>query len=449
MEDRAIVAALAAGDPAGIAAAYDTYAKTVYGYCRWMLREPAEAAEATRDTFVVAAAGTPADPGCLRSWFFATARGECLRRPSLVRGASAHAADLEGATGAAGAGEGKREAERAELRALIPATLAELEPEQREAVVLSLWHDLDDADLAAVFGVSRPEAYALASGGRGQLEKALSTLRTARTGRAACPELGTLLADWDGRLTIDTLHLARRHIEQCRTCAAGKRGKLRPEALARLLPLPALPAGLREPVLELCAGTAADAADAAEAGSWGVGALAVAASLGGAAGAAALAGWSKARGHPRVAAAVAVVAIAAAVSVPVRAAGSVHAIRPLVPRAITGTFTSASAPVPAGGGASVGTGTSRSPSPSSQPTAVAGLAPSPWSPPEPSPSRSPRPSRSASPKASPSSSSPSPSPSPSSSPTPTHTRSPSPSKSPSPTSSSSSTPSPSPSPSTT
>ena len=275
MEDRAIVAALAAGDPAGIAAAYDTYAKTVYGYCRWMLREPAEAAEATRDTFVVAAAGTPADPGCLRSWFFATARGECLRRPSLVRGASAHAADLEGATGAAGAGEGKREAERAELRALIPATLAELEPEQREAVVLSLWHDLDDADLAAVFGVSRPEAYALASGGRGQLEKALSTLRTARTGRAACPELGTLLADWDGRLTIDTLHLARRHIEQCRTCAAGKRGKLRPEALARLLPLPALPAGLREPVLELCAGTAADA------GSRGVGALAVAANLGG------------------------------------------------------------------------------------------------------------------------------------------------------------------------
>src|SRR6266702_7520311 len=84
MDDREIVAALAAGDPAGIAAAYDTYAGPVYGYCRWMLREPAEAAEAARDTFVIAAGGVPADPGFLRSWFFATARGECLRRPSLV-----------------------------------------------------------------------------------------------------------------------------------------------------------------------------------------------------------------------------------------------------------------------------------------------------------------------------------------------------------------------------
>jgi DNA-directed RNA polymerase specialized sigma24 family protein len=225
MDDREIVAALAAGDLAGIAAAYDTYAGPVYGYCRWMLREPAEAAEAARDTFVIAADGVPANPGLLRSWFFATARGECLRRPSLVRGEPVEAAVLEDASGAAGTGMDKREAERAELRALIPATLAQLGPEQREAVVLSLWHDLDDADLAAVFGVSRPEAYTMASGGRGQLEKALGTPRLARTGRAACPELATVLADWDGRLTMDTLHRASRHVEQCQTCAAAMRGQ--------------------------------------------------------------------------------------------------------------------------------------------------------------------------------------------------------------------------------
>ncbi len=424
MEDREIVAALAAGDPAGIAAAYDTYAGPVYGYCRWMLREPAEAAEAARDTFVIAAGGVPADPGFLRSWFFATARGECLRRPSLVRGEPVEAAVLEGAGGAAGAGADKREAERAELRALIPATLARLGPEQREAVVLSLWHDLDDADLAAVFGVSRPEAYTMASGGRGQLEKALGTLRLARTGRAACPELATVLADWDGRLTMDTLHRAGRHVEQCQTCAAAKRGKLRPEALARLLPLAALPAGLREQVLELCASPAPEAVAYREQVRERAGRLP-------------RARWSKARRHPRVAAAVAVVAVAVAVGVPVMAAGSVHGIRPLVPQASAGAFSGASAPVPAGGGASVGTGTSRSPSPSSQPTAAARLTPSVWSPPEPSPSLSARPSRSPSAKPSPSpspSSSPSgsPSPSPSSSPTPTPTRTRSPSPSPSP-----------------
>ena len=478
MEDREIVAAIAAGDPDGIAAAYDTYAKSVYGYCRWMLREPGEAAGAVQDTFVLATTALT-DPGFLRSWFFATARGECLRRPSLIRGGSIGAAgdvaEVEGAGGAAGAGEDKREAERAELRALIPAALAEFEPEEREAIVLSLWHGLDDADLATVFGVSRPEAYAMASGGRTQLEKALSTLRIARSGRAECPELGALLADWDGRLTIDTLHLAGRHTEQCQTCTAGRRGKLRPEVLARLLPLPALPAGLREQVLELCAGTAPEAIAYREQVRERAGALsparfppeagrpvarravtgravarravtgrAVAASLGGAAGAAVLAGWSKTRGHPRVAAAVVVIAVAAAVSVPVMATGSAHVPRTLIPQAGSGTFSSAGGPPPAGGGASAGTGTGRSPSSSPQPTAAARLTPSEWSPPQPSPTRSARPSKSASPTPSPSSSSPSPSPSPSSpSPTPTHTRPASPPPTPTPTgTTTTSTPSP-------
>lgn len=487
MEDREIVAAIAAGDPDGTAAAYDTYARSVYGYCRWMLREPAEAAEAVQDTFVLATAeaGALTDPGFLRSWLFATARGECLRRPSLVRGGSigvaGDAAEVEGADraagadrvvgagGAAGAGRDKREAERAELQALIPATLAEFEPEEREAVVLSLWHDLDDADLAAVFGVSRPEAYAMASGGRTQLEKALSTLRIARSGRAECPELGALLADWDGRLTIDTLHLADRHTEQCQTCAAGRRGKLRPEVLARLLPLPALPAGLRQQVLELCAGNAPAALAYREQVRERAGALSPAwvlpeagraagprgarpggARPGGAGnararwgrltGAAALAGWSKTRSHPRVAAVV-VIAVAAAVSVPVMAAGSAHVPRTLIPRAGTGTFSSAGTPVPTGGGASAGTGTGRSPSPSPQPTAAARLTPSMWSPPQPSPTKSARPSKSASPKPSPSSSAPSPSPS-SPSPTPTHTRPASPPPTPTPTDTTTTTPSP-------
>jgi len=48
MDDSEIVAALAAGDPAGLEAAYDTHAAPLYGYCRWMLRDPAQAATALR-----------------------------------------------------------------------------------------------------------------------------------------------------------------------------------------------------------------------------------------------------------------------------------------------------------------------------------------------------------------------------------------------------------------
>ncbi|HEV2345869.1 MAG TPA: sigma factor, partial [Actinocrinis sp.] len=55
MQDRDLVAAIVAGDPAGLAAAYDRYASALYAYCRTMLRDPEDASDALQDTFVVAA----------------------------------------------------------------------------------------------------------------------------------------------------------------------------------------------------------------------------------------------------------------------------------------------------------------------------------------------------------------------------------------------------------
>ena len=105
--------------------------------------------------------------------------------------------------------------------------------------------------------VSWSRAHTLASQAREHLEKALDALLIARTGRQSCPELGALLAGWDGKLTVQTGKLAAQHIEHCPICAASRHGSLRPEVLARLLPLPALPPGLREPVLERAAARSA------------------------------------------------------------------------------------------------------------------------------------------------------------------------------------------------
>ena len=82
MEDPEVVAAIVAGDPAGLAEAYDKYAVPLHSYCRSMLREPADAADAVQDTFLVATAKLRSlrDPGKLRSWLYAVARNECLRR---------------------------------------------------------------------------------------------------------------------------------------------------------------------------------------------------------------------------------------------------------------------------------------------------------------------------------------------------------------------------------
>lgn len=247
MDDGEVVAAITAGDPGGLAAAYDTYAAPLYGYCRWMLRDPGQAAEVLRDTFAAAATKlVTRDAGHLRAWLYATGRDDCYRR---LRTAEPGFDEGEDA-GPAGAGA---RTEQAVVRRVLREILADLRPEEHEVIELTVRHGLDDSELAAVFEVSWSRAHALASQAREHLEKALDALLIARTGRQSCPELGALLAGWDGKLTVETGKLAARHIEHCPVCASRRHGSLRPEVLARLLPLPALPAGLREPVLGLAA----------------------------------------------------------------------------------------------------------------------------------------------------------------------------------------------------
>ena len=252
MDDREIVAAIAAGDPAGLADAYDEHAESLYGYCRWMLGDPEDAADAVQDTFVVAAdrVGGLSDPRKLRPWLYAVARNECLSRLGGSEAGFDEAADLaDPPSGAGGRGE------RAELRGLVRAALGRLSPGEREVIELDLRHDLHGADLAAVLGVSRNQAHGLVSRARGQLEGELGALLVARTGRRGCPELDMLLDGWDGRLTALTRKRVSRHVDQCDVCADRRHGALRPATLYGMTPLAAPPHELREEVLGLCAGS--------------------------------------------------------------------------------------------------------------------------------------------------------------------------------------------------
>ena len=303
-----------AGDPAGIAKAYDRYAAALYGYSHWILHDSATAAAALKDTFVIAAAtlSNLSEPSKLRPWLFALARNECRRRvrpTSAVRVEKADAAsesadatdelsvagdDLSDATvqfRAVGwpvaAADDLSDATaqfqvisplaeplvpfrvitqpthgqgQAELRSLIHSVVAGLKPSEREVIELSFRHDLNDNDLAIALGMSQKRAHDLAVRARRRLEEALGALHIALTGREACPVLGELLADWDGQLTEQTRERIVWHIGECQTCAHHGWGAMRPSAFLRLLPLDPLPRELREQVLSLCTSTAEDAA---------------------------------------------------------------------------------------------------------------------------------------------------------------------------------------------
>ena len=252
MQDSEVVASIVAGDPRGLALAYDRYADPLYQYCRTLLPDPADAADAVQGAFVIAASRLDGlrDPGRLRAWLYAVARNESLRILESKKGTSA--LDEAPAVSDEAADVGQR-AEQADLRALLEDASDGLNPGEREVIELQLRQGLDPGEVAAVLGVSRNHANALLSRSRQQLGTCLAVLLVGRAGRGDCAGLDTLLTGWDGRLTVLLRKRVHRHIEHCAVCAARRAFELRPAMLLDLSVGAALAAGATES-LRLAAG---------------------------------------------------------------------------------------------------------------------------------------------------------------------------------------------------
>lgn len=234
MRDSEVVAAIVAGEPDGLATAYDRYAGPLFRYCQSLLSEPHDAADAVQDTFVIAASKLARlrNPERLQAWLFAVARNECLHRLKS-RQAAAPVQDIpEWADESA---DVSAEAERAEARALIRAAVGGLNAGERD-VINQYWHGLDVQEVAAVLGVSRNHAHSLFSRARDQLAASVGVLVVGRSGRKDCPALDGLLHDWDGRLTARLRKRVGRHIDRCATCSDRRRREVRPAALFAMTP---------------------------------------------------------------------------------------------------------------------------------------------------------------------------------------------------------------------
>jgi RNA polymerase sigma factor (sigma-70 family) len=266
MRDSEVVAAIVAGNPEGLAEAYDRYASPLYTYCRSLLREPADAADAVQDTFVIAASRLAElrDRNRLRPWLYAVARNECHRRlRARTIQVTTPLDEMPDVTDTSADVSG--EAERDELRTLLRSAVRGLNSGEQDLIELQLRQGLDAAEIAAMLGVSRNHAHALLSRARDQLEISLGALLVARSGRDDCTALNTMLADWDGQLNVLMRKRINRHIENCPACTERKKRELAPALLLGLAPLAALsagavPPGLREQVLRLASSNTPDAA---------------------------------------------------------------------------------------------------------------------------------------------------------------------------------------------
>jgi DNA-directed RNA polymerase specialized sigma24 family protein len=246
MNDGILVEALRDRDPGALAALYDTYAESIYQYCRAMLGSPDGAQVALRDTFVSAEAliGSLNDPENFRPWLYALARGECRRR--LVPGDQSAAVD----TGPVSAVTMPlTDPADADLRVVAWSAVAGLDLQDREVLELTARHGLSGAELASVLGTGQRYAEALREAATERLRDAVTAEILVRGEPHGCDRLVKILIGFDGVLSTELRDRVIRHRAHCEICSRRGVKQVSAAKVFGMLPEIALPGSLRVRVL--------------------------------------------------------------------------------------------------------------------------------------------------------------------------------------------------------
>ncbi|MEU1286900.1 sigma-70 family RNA polymerase sigma factor [Kitasatospora sp. NPDC005856] len=175
-------------------AAYERQADGLFTYCLSVLCEHDAAADALREVRELARryGARLAEPGLLRAWLFSLARYCCLRRlaeggPTVAGGDTGRTAGDERTVEGNEAEAARR---RRELSSLAWPEAAGTDPEQREALELSVRHRLTPLEVAAVLGLPFERTRALLAGAETEVARTRAALLVLGVG--SCPELDRL-----------------------------------------------------------------------------------------------------------------------------------------------------------------------------------------------------------------------------------------------------------------
>ncbi len=255
--DADLAVAVAAGDRKALAAIFDRYAPRLLAFCQSMLHHRADAEDCLQDIFILTATRISGlrEPDRLRSWLFAIARHECLRRlDRRTREVLVDAVPEERRPDrAAPAGDSPAGAALDnELAALLADAIAGLADRDRLVLDLADRQGLATDEVAAALSMSPGSAYKLLTRARATARRSIGALLVARTGRDHCTELNALLGNWNGSMTPLLRKRVARHIEDCSLCQEQEKRVASPAALlgagtAFAMPIPI---GLRSHILD-------------------------------------------------------------------------------------------------------------------------------------------------------------------------------------------------------
>ncbi|PZG31083.1 hypothetical protein C1I98_30415, partial [Spongiactinospora gelatinilytica] len=249
-DDHLLAEALRRADAHAPADLYDAYGERLYDYACSQLPRPEAAAEAVHDALVTAheAADRLGDSRRLRAWVYALTRHQCAARSRRRGGTPPLSAPVPGDHD----DDPEDEIDDPELADLVFEVLGELAPGEREVLELAVRHALDDAEAAAVLGLTTRQIGAGLGRARDLLELAAAAVVLARVGRAHCPDLSAMVDSLEGPLPPLLRKRLSAHIGDCEVCHELRHRHVSAERLLEAVPIAYPPLSLRRRVIDTC-----------------------------------------------------------------------------------------------------------------------------------------------------------------------------------------------------
>ncbi|MGV9383537.1 hypothetical protein ACWDRB_47525 [Nonomuraea sp. NPDC003707] len=218
----------------------DWYGADLADYCRLWLPDPDSAARAVGDVLAWARhhGAHLSQPHRIRAWLYALMRVRCLTDTE-------HSPSTGPSTGPFPAVSG----EQAPQAQLALDALAALDRDDRELVELTLRHQLDHDDVAAILGRPPAEVAHAAQAAIDLAQAWANAVHLTRTGHPICPEAAPIAEAWDIGRRRETRTKLRMHIGRCPTCSKAVHMRTSMESLLAELPPITLTRQQRERIL--------------------------------------------------------------------------------------------------------------------------------------------------------------------------------------------------------
>ncbi len=237
--DAQLVRRAARGEQRAFGEIFKRYHQPIYRYCRAILRNEEDAADALQNTMAAVLRGLDGEAReiALKPWLFRIAHNESL---SLVRRRRPET-ELDEDSPVAAAGGPEVQALASERLRQLVEDLQALPDRQRGALVMRELSGLEYAQIAAAFGVGEGAA-------RQAVYEAREMLHEIGEGRAmACAEVRELVSARDGRLLRG--RKVRAHLRSCSGCE-GFRAAIGQRSAALAAFAPPLPAVIGASILQ-------------------------------------------------------------------------------------------------------------------------------------------------------------------------------------------------------